>query len=193
MRVAVRLVALSAVTFMAAATAVPATAPAATANCELTGVKGEMWPYVPSAVAPNLLPQLGGKATYTFGSAGTPNLSVCSIDGGDPQPVTISSAGDFLNDICGSGRVFARDPSRTSIVAPTRTLYGMTYMMEIFGGVGYIDVITVEGRPEARPPAAVGWDVDGQVTMRPDQGIGADCVTRDFVRFRLDFTLSVTW
>ena len=194
-RVVARCLTLSALTLAVAALACPSAARAESATCAFTNVTGEVFPAIPSAIAPNGRPQVGGTGSYTFSSKSTSTVT-CSMNGGDQEPSTITSSGRFLNDLCGTGRAFGDVPEETTVAAPSGRIAGMTYRIDFFGGVGQIDVLSVNGLPELHAPDPFGFgEVDGEVTFtpdRPERGTG-DCVTRNVAMFRLDGVFAVDW
>lgn len=186
MRLTKRLFALSTIALVAAAVAVPATASAETASCELSGVTGSLTPAIPSIIGPGGV-QMGGTGTYTFQSSNNPNTTVCSVNNGAPELSSIVSAGRYENDLCSTGRAFGENPAATTVTAPSRTVSGVTYRIDFAGGNGRLDVISIEGRPEAGTP-----DIDGLINIKPQPGQG-NCVNQNVSQFNVTGAFTVSW
>jgi len=153
-----------------------------TATCSFSGLTGSLTPPIPAAAN-----DPGGVSTIELGSYTFNGAATCvAVEGdvGDPPTnsgvyaVTIDSAGQYENQVCGTGWARGTDPNQT-IVSGFPAGEGpvnATYEIQFVGGAG---TLRITGGFTPQHDSLTGG---GYVQIVPEQG---NCVNEDVSQFRV--------
>ena len=150
------------------------------ATCAFTGLTGSLTPAIPAAANdPGGINSIE-TGDYTFNGDAT--CVVVEGDVGDPPTnsgvyaVTIDSAGQYENQVCGTGWARGTDPNQTTVTGgpPGEGPVNTTYEIRFVGGAGTLDITG------GFTPQHDSVDGAGYVQIVPSQG---NCVNEDVSEF----------